>query len=94
MIEIQHTNTDNKGEFYYLLDSKKLASMTYSHAGNDKFIIDHTEVDASLKGQGVGYKLVEAAVNYARENNLKIMPLCPFADAVFKKKSEYNDVRF
>ncbi|WP_282042791.1 GNAT family N-acetyltransferase [Winogradskyella flava] len=93
-MEIQQTDSDKKGEFYYEVDGKKLGLMTYSHAGSDKIIIDHTEVDASLKGQGIGYKLVEASVTYARANNLKIMPLCPFANAVFKKKSEYNDVRF
>jgi len=93
-MEIEQTDSDKKGEFYYEVDGKKLGLMTYSHAGSDKIIIDHTEVDASLKGQGIGYKLVEASVTYARANNLKIMPLCPFANAVFKKKSEYNDVRF
>jgi predicted GNAT family acetyltransferase len=93
-MKIQQTVTKNKGEFFYEVEGEKLGLMTYSYAGNDKIIIDHTEVDPSLKGQGVGYKLVEASVLYARENNLKIMPLCPFANAVFNKKAEYNDVRF
>lgn len=93
-MEIQHIDSSKKGEFFYEVDGQKLGLMTYSHAGNDKIIIDHTEVDPSLKGQGVGYKLVEASVLYARENNLKIMPLCPFANAVFNKRSEYNDIRF
>jgi predicted GNAT family acetyltransferase len=68
--------------------------MTYTYAGSDKIIIDHTEVDDSLRGKGVGYKLVEASVNFARENNISILPLCPFAKAVFNKKSEYSDVLF
>ncbi len=91
---IQQQENEKKGEFYYEVDGDKLGLMTYSYAGSDKIIIDHTEVDESLKGQGVGYKLVEASVNFARANNLKIMPLCPFANAVFRKRSEYNDVRF
>lgn len=91
---IQHLQNKTKGEFYLEVNQEKLASMTYTYAGNDKIIIDHTEVDESLKGQGVGYKLVEEAVNFAREYNLKIMPLCPFANAVFKKKTEYKDVLF
>ncbi|WP_400078206.1 GNAT family N-acetyltransferase [Winogradskyella sp. R77965] len=93
-MNIQQTDNGKKGEFYYEVDGKKLGLMTYSHAGSDKIIIDHTEVDESLKGQGVGYKLVEASVQYARANNLKVMPLCPFANSVFKKKPEYNDIRF
>ncbi|WP_138433458.1 GNAT family N-acetyltransferase [Winogradskyella algicola] len=91
---IQHKDNGKKGEFYLEINTNKMASMTYSYAGDDKIIIDHTEVDPSLKGQGVGYKLVEASVNYAREQGLKIMPLCPFANAVFKKKTEYIDVLF
>ncbi|WP_422104740.1 GNAT family N-acetyltransferase [Winogradskyella sp.] len=91
---IQQTENEKKGEFYYEVDGQKLGLMTYSYAGPDKIIIDHTEVDESLKGQGVGYKLVEASVNFAREKHLKIMPLCPFANAVFRKRSAYNDVRF
>lgn len=93
-MEIQHKNHSTKGHFFYEVDGLLKAEMTYSQAGNDKIIIDHTEVDASLKGQGVGYQLVEAAVNYARERHLKILPLCPFAAAVFKKKNEYSDVLF
>lgn len=93
-MNIKHDKQDHKGRFYLELDGVQKAEMTYSNAGTDKIIIDHTEVDESLKGQGIGYKLVEEAVNFARENNLKIMPLCPFVAAVFKKKDEYDDVRF
>ena len=84
----------NKGVFYYNVEGERKAEMTYSNAGPDKIIIDHTEVDESLRGEGVGYKLVEAAVNYARENQLKILPLCPFAAAVFRKRDDYSDVLF
>lgn len=93
-MEIQHNQEDKKGAFYVEQEGKQLAEMTYIYAGEKKIIIDHTEVDDSLRGLGVGYKLVEAAVVFARENDLKIMPLCPFANAVFKKKSAYQDVLF
>ncbi len=91
---IQHEVLGKKGRFYLEIDGEQKAEMTYTFAGDNKIIIDHTEVDPSLKGQGVGYKLVEAAVTYAREKDIKILPLCPFANAVFKKKKEYSDVLF
>lgn len=82
-----------KGAFYIEIDNNKVAEMTYSHAEPNKIIIDHTEVSDTLKGQGVGYKLIDAAVEYMRANNLKVIPLCPFANVVFKKKSkEFFDV--
>ncbi|WP_435412666.1 GNAT family N-acetyltransferase [Psychroserpens mesophilus] len=93
-MDIQHEHNSNKGRFFYEVDGIQKAEMTYSQAGTDKIIIDHTEVDESLKGQGIGYELVEASVAYARNHELKIVPLCPFAAAVFKKKSDYSDVLF
>ena len=91
---IGHNHTENKGEFFIADDQGKQAQITYSKAGADKIIIDHTEVDETLRGQGIGYKLVERAVEHAREQGLKIMPLCPFAKAVFKKNQEYQDVLY
>ncbi|WP_262733361.1 GNAT family N-acetyltransferase [Gaetbulibacter sp. NE] len=91
---IQQEDNLKKGKFYIIENNKQIAEMTYTYAGPSKIIIDHTEVDESLKGQGVGYKLVEEAVAFAREKALKILPLCPFAAAVFKKKADdYNDVK-
>ncbi len=94
-MEIKQTNTGEKGTFFITINNVKMAEMTYTHAGSDKIIIDHTEVNEALKGQGVGYKLVDAAVAYLRANHLKVIPLCPFANAVFKKKHDaYADVLF
>ncbi|MFD2725900.1 GNAT family N-acetyltransferase [Hyunsoonleella rubra] len=93
-MEIKHEVLGKKGCFYVEMEGEQKAEMTYTFAGDNKIIIDHTEVDPSLKGQGVGYKLVETAVAYAREKNIKILPLCPFANAVFKKRKEYSDVLF
>ncbi len=69
-----------------------MAEMTYVMAGESRFIIDHTEVDPSLRGQGVGEKLVDAAAEYARENNFKIFATCPFAIKVLRENDEYADV--
>lgn len=92
-MDIKHTDNGKKGSFYVEIDGQQQALMTYTHAGSQKIIIDHTEVSDALKGQGVGYKLVEASVQYLRANHLKVVPLCPFAAAVFKKKhDEYADV--
>ena len=91
-MEIQRFEDGSRGSFFVEKDGEKLAEMTYSKAGADKFIIDHTEVDASLKGEGVGKKLVLESVRYARENDLKIIPLCPFAKSVFDKNAELADV--
>lgn len=91
-MEIKHIKLEGKGAFIVKGEHKRLAEMTYVAAGDSAFIIDHTEVDESLRGQKVGNKLVEAAVAYARENGLKIYATCPFALKVLTNTPEYHDV--
>jgi predicted GNAT family acetyltransferase len=67
--------------------------MTYVWAGTSKFIIDHTGVEGSFSGRGLGRQLVMKAVEYARNNAVKILPLCPFAKKVFDKEASIQDVR-
>ena len=91
---IQHKKLSGKGMFFVESDGNILAEMTYTMAAPEKMIIEHTEVSDELRGKNVGYQLVYTAVEYARTHNIKIIPLCPFANSVFKKKPEYADVLY
>jgi predicted GNAT family acetyltransferase len=91
---IEQINEIKKGYFRASDDQTEAGRMTYTWAGTDKFIIDHTEVNAEFTGQSVGKKLVMEAVRYARANNLKILPLCPFAKSVFDKTAAIQDLLF
>ncbi len=93
-MNIQHSESGNKGKFFVEENGEVLAEMTYSKAGDTRIIIDHTEVSDKLRGTGAGKQLVAAAVNHARAHQLKIMPLCPFANSVFNKTPEWADVLF
>lgn len=93
-MQIRHKQNGTKGFFYIGEENNTLAKMTYSMPSNDKLIIDHTEVNDELRGQNAGYQLVNTAAEYARDNNIKIIPLCPFANSVFKKRPELGDVLF
>lgn len=73
-------------------EGQRQAVMTYTWAGPNKMIIDHTEVDDSLRGQGAGKKLLMQLVSFAREENKKVLPLCPFAKSVFQKNKDIQDV--
>jgi predicted GNAT family acetyltransferase len=90
---ITHVLDGHKGAFVIDGDGRRLATMTYSLAGDDLVIIDHTAVDDALRGTGAGNALVAAAVAWARDSDRRIMPLCPFARSVFEKTLEYADVR-
>ena len=91
-LSIQQHEEGPKGSFYHAVDGVPRARMFYVWAGTQKLIIDHTEVDASLRGQGVGEALLAKLVAYARTRGVKIIPLCPYANAIFKKHPEYQDL--
>lgn len=91
---IEQINNEKKGAFKAMDNNIIAGELVYTWAGSDKFIIEHTEVDDNYAGKSIGKKLVMEAVKYARENKKKILPLCPFAKALFDKLPEIHDVLF
>jgi predicted GNAT family acetyltransferase len=91
-MELQHLKEENKGWFQVVSSEKIAGKMTYSITNKELIIIDHTEVDPTFKGQGIGKRLLQALVEYCRENNIKVIPLCPFAAASFQKDETIRDI--
>jgi len=91
-MQIQHNQQDQEGTFFIEKSGDIVAEMTYYLKGENTIVIDHTEVDESLRGRNIGFELVKEGVEYARKQNLKIVPLCEFAKSVFNKKEELRDV--
>jgi len=89
---IQHEDNGKKGSFYVEEAGKRLAEMVYVWAGEKTFIVEHTEVDESLEGKGVGKQLVTHAVDFARAQELKLIPLCPFTKGVIDRTPAFQDV--
>jgi len=52
----------------------------------------HTEVPPESEGKGVGSAIVLKALNYAKENNFKIVPICPFVQAYLKRHPQWNEI--
>ena len=88
----RHVSSGQRGAFVLERDGRRLAELSYTVAGS-RVILDHTQVDDALRGTGTGAKLVAASVEWARAENRKLLPLCPFARSVFEKTPGYADVR-
>ena len=58
----------------------------------EKMIIEHTEVPVELEGGGIASRIVRTALDYARAQNLKVMPLCPFTAGFIHRHPEYQDL--
>jgi uncharacterized protein len=85
-------NSERRGAFVIEEGDKRLAEMAIAVSG-ENLIVYHTEVSDALQGQGIASKLLETMVDYARKNNLKVVALCPYVHAQFKRHPEkYNDI--
>jgi predicted GNAT family acetyltransferase len=89
---IQHAQEHSGGIFYYTNGGNRVGEMHYRMLGQDKMIIDHTEVDEKMEGHGIGKNLLEALVKYVRENKIKVIPRCSFAQVTFQRMKEWQDV--
>ena len=85
---ITHEQTETKGRFFVKSSDQLIAELTYSKAGTSKIIIDHTHVSDEFRGKDYARKLVFKAVEYAKSNNLDVLPLCPYAKAIIAKYKE------
>lgn len=88
---IVHQDASAGGIFYIERNGQRVAELTYRR--DPQFAtIDHTWVDDALRGTGIGRRLVDAAVTWARGEHLRLRPACSFARVVLTRVPEYSDV--
>jgi predicted GNAT family acetyltransferase len=58
-----------------------------------RMIVPHVEAAHALRGTGAAGRLMEGVVDAARQRGLKIVPLCPYADAWMRRHPETADLR-
>ena len=69
----------------------KVAFIQYRYE-KDRIVMIHTEVPDSLGGRGLAGKLAHAALEYARAEGLKVVPLCPYVASYIRKHPEYQSL--
>ena len=73
-------------------DGTQLGEMVMSIAGGTMTVY-HTEVAPEAEGRGLAKILLNSMVTYAREHTLKVIPLCVFVQAQFKRHPDmYSDI--
>ena len=84
-----HTINHQPGGKVFVLerDGRRMGYLSYTLPSPSAISIDYVEVDRSLRGSGMGNKLVDAAVAWARENDRTVQARCSFARAVLNASS-------
>lgn len=81
----------SRGRYVIARDGAE-AELTYSIASPHLIIADHTSVPDAFRGTGAGRALVERLVADARAEGVKIVPLCPFVNAMRARHPDWADV--
>ena len=91
-MQIEHKQQKQKGTFFIDENGERLAELDYFKSAPGEMTIYHTEVNEKFRGEGIGQDLVGAAVEYARQNKLKIVATCPYAKKVIDETPGFQDV--
>lgn len=91
-MEIKH----GTNKFYFGEDAQNPdGELTYLPDDKNKLVIDSVVVKEGLRGEGYGDVLLDAAADYARENDKRLIGRCPFVAKRFEEFPEkYKDVVF
>ncbi|WP_101689037.1 GNAT family N-acetyltransferase [Dysgonomonas massiliensis] len=68
-----------------------MAVVEYRDRG-DHWAVVHTFVPPHLEGRGIAGALTKTLLDYAKENGIKIKPVCPYTVSYVKRHPEYNDI--
>ena len=81
-----------RGRYAWQTPDGSMAQLTFTTGDDRSMIVDHTFVPPRFREHGIALKLVERAVADARSSGVKILPLCPYVAAQFRRHPEWADV--
>lgn len=81
---------DEANQFEIHLDGQ-VALLEFRKDG-DRIVYPHTSVPKEFGGRGIAGQLAKHALDYARANNLRVVPQCPFVRKYIAGHAEYQDL--
>ena len=89
-MEIQVIHEEDNKRFVIYKDGKEVFVEYMSKEG--ELNLYHTHTDPELRGQGLAAQVVRAALEYSKENNLKIIPTCSYVQSFLAKHDKYKSL--
>ena len=88
----QYPVTNNEAENRYELHVDDQVALAEYMRANERIVFTHTEVPRELEGEGIASRIIEHALDEAREQGLVVVPLCPFVASYIRRHPEYRDL--
>ncbi len=84
--------TDNTAHRRFeLAEAGEVAFADYRREGG-RLVIPHVEAPVALRGTGAAGRLMEGVLAIARQDGLKVVPLCGYAAAYIRRHKEHQDL--
>lgn len=77
---------------FEVVSGSQVSKLDYRMPDEDTIDLVHTEVPEDLAGQGIGSALVTTALNYAKDNDLKVIPSCPFVASYIERHPKWKEL--
>lgn len=92
MMDVEIRNGSGYSYFAAIEEGEEMGEAVYHTSSDGRMTITHVGIEPRYRGAGRAEALMRKVVEYARENNLKIVPICPFARAMFQRYPDLRDV--
>ena len=87
-LNVVHNRAENRFEVWI---EGQLSKLDYIEEDNT-IVMTHVGVYPEHRGQGVAGKIVEASLQYARENSLRVVPMCSYAAAYIRRNPKHMEL--
>lgn len=87
-LEVTHNEAENRFEVWI---DEQLSKLDYNHHGNT-IVMTHVGVYPEHRGRGIAGKLTQTGLEYAKENSLRVIPMCSYVAAYIRRHPQYADL--
>ncbi|RAK66170.1 GNAT family N-acetyltransferase [Hymenobacter edaphi] len=87
-----HVEHQTEDQTFYLTSHGYEGELAYSRPAEGVVDFQHTYVDEHLRGQGAGEALAKAALDWARQEELRVRTSCPYMAKFVQQHAEYQEL--
>lgn len=90
--KVRREDGETRGRYVVYLSDGLEAELTYDRSGG-RIVADHTFVPPTHRGRGIAERLVDALIADARASGDRILPVCSYVAAQFRRHPEWADLK-
>lgn len=84
-LSIDREELNGVHELVLRIDGERLGYLEFTRPEVGLMRIEYVEVSPELRGTGLGRQLVARAIEFARDTELRVVPICGYARAVIER---------